>query len=150
MSHVPVDQHGYVARKFLKGKVESHVLSVAARTPDKVLSKGDIFGIFDAGIQGTTPGLITRGDKFVRASVVLIGLEIELKTGKAPELSQVLQEIKTCARPGMTYPSLTCFPGCSGTCTYSGDTMNSSGKSVRKRGNVSRIPQRWSRRTQSS
>jgi hypothetical protein len=95
MSHVPAEQHGYVARKFLKGKIESHVLLVAAKTPDKVLSKGDIFAIVDAGIQGTMPGLITRGDKFVKASAVLIGLEIERKTGKAPEMSQVLQEIKT-------------------------------------------------------
>jgi hypothetical protein len=94
MSHVPVDQHGYVARKFLKGKIENQVLLIAAKNPDKVLSKTDIFAVVDAGIQGTTPGLITRGDKFVRASAVQIGLEIERKTGKAPELSQVLQEIK--------------------------------------------------------
>jgi hypothetical protein len=95
MSHVPVDQHGYVARKFLKGKIEIHVLLIAAKTSDKVLSKAEIFAIVDAGIQGTTPGLITRRDKFVRASAVQIGLEIERRTGKAPELSQVLQEIKT-------------------------------------------------------
>ena len=94
MSHVPVDQHGYVARKFLKGKIENQVLLIAAKNPDKVLSKTDIFAVVDAGIQGTTPGLITRGDKFVRASAFQIGLEIERKTGKAPELSQVLQEIK--------------------------------------------------------
>lgn len=95
MSNVPVEQHGYVARKFLKGKIEGHALLVAAKNPEKVLTKWDIFAIVDAGIQGTTPGLITRGDKFVRASAVQIGLEIERKTGKAPELSQVLQEIKT-------------------------------------------------------
>ena len=67
---------------------------IAAKNPDKVLSNTDIFVVVDAGIQVTTPGLITRGDKFVRAYVVQIGLEIERKTGKAPELSQVLQEIK--------------------------------------------------------
>jgi hypothetical protein len=100
MSHVPVEQHGYVARRFLKGKIETHVLLVAAKTPDKVLTKGNIFDIVDAGIQGTTPGLITRGEKFVEASAVLIGLDIERKTGTAPEMSQVLQEIKTLTQAG--------------------------------------------------
>jgi hypothetical protein len=139
MCHVPADQHGYVARRFLKGKIENHVLLVAAKSPDKVLTKGDIFDIVDAGIQGTTPGLITRGDKFVEASAVLIGLDIERKTGKAPEMSHVLHEIKTTTQPGTICPSLTCFPDFSGTCTYSGATTNSSGRSVRKPGNVSRI-----------
>ena len=50
MSHVPAEQHGYVARRFLKGKIENHVLLVAAKTPDKVLTKGDIFDIVNAGI----------------------------------------------------------------------------------------------------
>ena len=94
MSNVPVDQHGYVARKFLKGKIEGHALLVAAKTPEKVLTKWDIFAFVDASIQGTTPGLVTRGEKFVRISAVQIGLEIEKKTGKNPELSAVLQEIK--------------------------------------------------------
>jgi hypothetical protein len=58
-SHVPVEHHGYVARRFLKGKIENHVLLIAAKTPDKVLTKGNIFDNVEAGIQGTTPGLIT-------------------------------------------------------------------------------------------
>jgi hypothetical protein len=95
MSHVPVEQHGYVARKFLKGKIANHVLLVAAKSPDKVLTKGQIFDIVDAGIQGTTPGIITRGEKYLKASALQIGLDIEKKTGNFPELSQVLQEIKT-------------------------------------------------------
>jgi hypothetical protein len=94
MSKVPVDQHGYVARKFLKGKIEAHALLIAAKTPEKSLSKGDIFAFVDASIQGTTPGLVTRGEKFVRASAAQIGFDLEKKTGKAPELSSVLQEIK--------------------------------------------------------
>jgi hypothetical protein len=98
LSHVPVKQHGYVARRVLKGKIENHVLLIAAKTPDKVLTKGNIFEIVDAGIQRTTPGLITRGVKFLRASAVQIGLDIEKKTGRAPEMSQVLQEIKTLTR----------------------------------------------------
>jgi hypothetical protein len=95
MSHVLVEQHGYVARKFLKGKIINHVLLIPAKSPDKVLSKGKIFDIFDASIQGTTPGLITRGENYLKASAMQIGLDIEKKTGKFPELSQVLQEIKT-------------------------------------------------------
>jgi hypothetical protein len=95
LSHAPVEQHGYVARRFLKGKIENHVLLIAAKTPDKVLSKEKIFDIVDAGIQGTTPGLITRGVKFLKASALHIGQDIEKKTGRLPELSQVLQEIKT-------------------------------------------------------
>ena len=94
MSNVPVDQHGYVARKFLKGKIEGHALLLAAKTPEKVLTKKEIFEFVDASIQGTTPGLVTRGEKFARASAVQIGLDIEKKTGKYPELSALLQEIK--------------------------------------------------------
>jgi hypothetical protein len=94
LSKVPVDQQGYVARKFLKGKIEAHALLIAAKTPEKHLSKGDIFAFVDASIQGTTPGLVTRGEKFVRASAAQIGLDLEKRTGKSPELASVLQEIK--------------------------------------------------------
>ena len=69
-------------------------LLIAAKTPEKSLSKGDIFAFVDASIQGTTPILVTRGEKFVRISAAQIGLDIEKKTGKYPELSAVLQEIK--------------------------------------------------------
>jgi hypothetical protein len=95
MSHVPVEQHGYVARKFLTGKIANHVLLIAAKSPDKVLTKGQIFDIVDAGMQVTTPGLITRGEKYLKASALQIGLDIEKKTGTFLELSQVLQETKT-------------------------------------------------------
>jgi hypothetical protein len=84
MSHVPAEQHVYVARKFLTGKIANHVVLIAAKSPDKVLSKEKIFEIVDAGIQGTTPGLITRGEKFLKSSALKIGLEIERKTRRAP------------------------------------------------------------------
>jgi hypothetical protein len=90
MSHVPAEQHGYVARNILTGKIANHVLLIAAKSPDKVLSKEQIFEIVDAGIQGTTPGLITRREKFLNTSALLIGLDIKRKTGKVPELSLVL------------------------------------------------------------
>jgi hypothetical protein len=94
MSHVPAEQHGYVARKFLTSKIANHVLLLAAKSEDSTLTKEQIFEIVDAGIRGTTPGLITRGEKFLLVSATKIGLDIEKKTGKAPELSQVLQEVK--------------------------------------------------------
>jgi hypothetical protein len=95
MSHVPAEQHGYVARKFLTGKIANHVLLVAAKSLYTALTKEQISEIVDAGIRGTTPGLITRGEKFLNALALKNGLDIEKKTGKVHELSQVLQEIKT-------------------------------------------------------
>ena len=81
--NVPVDQHGFVARQFLRGKIASLVLRIATKSPDKVLHKEQIFNIVDASIKGSTPNLISCGEKYLKAAALQI------------ESTEVLREIKS-------------------------------------------------------
>jgi hypothetical protein len=60
--NVPVELHGFVARQFLTGKMANLVLSIATRSPDKVLLKEQIFNIVDTSIKGSTQKLISCGE----------------------------------------------------------------------------------------
>jgi hypothetical protein len=85
---VPVDQHGYVARQFLTGKIANLVLHLATRSPGKVLLKENIFHIVDASVKESTQKLISFGEKYLRAAALQI------------ELTEVLQDISTLSLVG--------------------------------------------------
>jgi hypothetical protein len=84
---VPVDQHGYVARQFLTGKIANLVLHLATRSPGKVLLKENVFHIVDASVKESTQKLISFGEKYLRAAALQIELTEVL--GDINKLSQI-------------------------------------------------------------
>jgi hypothetical protein len=85
---VPVDQHGYVARQFLTGKIANLVLNLATRSPGRVLLKENIFHMVDASVKESTQKLISFGEKYLKAAALQI------------ELTEVLKDINKLSQVG--------------------------------------------------
>jgi hypothetical protein len=95
MANVPDDpiSQGFVARCFLTGAILKTVVARSVQL-DKKLTKDEIFLIVDGGIEGLTPGNITRALRFNELSAHKVAVAMSKKSEDFPDLNQVVQEIK--------------------------------------------------------